>query len=179
MVGVAVQESVVRGRLSRRGRVVRPVLLHRCFVGGIIVFSVARVGFRFFPGIERRGDGRNSAVPHIPVPGSHFYEDIEARASSLLPCGNKVFIENVPAHMLHGIDPEGVDAHVDVFVVGVDQIVVDRRLFRVEIHAIPGDLSGLHRIGLPGEALLGMVDIIVGRFRLHERQSGLVLLIGG
>lgn len=54
--------------------------------------------------------------------------------------------------MLHRIHPESVNAHIDILVVAVDQILVDHRILRIEVHTIPGDLSGLDGVRLPGEA---------------------------
>lgn len=54
--------------------------------------------------------------------------------------------------MLHRIHPESIYAHINILVVAVNQILVDHRILRVKVHTIPGDLSGLDGVRLPGEA---------------------------
>ncbi len=62
----------------------------------------------------------NEISQDISVPGGYFSKNIEIRAASCLPGRNIVFIENIPAHMLHCIDTESVHTHVNIVIVGIN-----------------------------------------------------------
>ncbi|MNR53097.1 hypothetical protein D3C85_1730490 [compost metagenome] len=69
--------------------------------------------------------------------------------------------------MLHCIEPESINTHINILVIGVYQILINRRIFCVEVDAVSGNLSCLYGIRFPGKTFLRMVYVIVRLRRLH------------
>lgn len=51
--------------------------------------------------------------------------------------------------MLHCIETESIYTHINILVIGVYQILVNYRIFRVEVDAVSGNLPCLYGIGFP------------------------------
>jgi hypothetical protein len=75
------------------------------------------ISLGFFPGVERRRDRGDAMVPSVAAASADFAEHEEVRVAALLGVflegADIVLIEGITVDLLHRIDPEGVDAHVD------------------------------------------------------------------
>jgi hypothetical protein len=84
------------------------------------------------------------------------------------------------ADLLHRIDPERVDAHLDELAIATEQILRHHRVLGIEVDAIAGDLGHLFAPGLPAEVaimVIVIVHIVIDPIGiLHHRKPGVILL---
>lgn len=97
--------------------------------------------------------------------------------------GVDVFEQIVPLDVLDGVDPQGVDAHVQVAVDAADQVFLDVLPFGSEINAVAGEMLVLQRMGaLPipaGDEALLMVPGGVEPVGVDaEEAAGLIARLG-
>ncbi len=78
--------------------------------------------------------------------------------------------------MLNGINTECVNAHVDVICVAVNKIIINNRVFCVQVNAVACNLCSLTGVVVPVERLLMMIDIIcIFIFIFHSCNTGIIL----
>ena len=112
------------------------------------------------PGVVERREVGMLAIEDGAIPRAHLREHIKrctaAQVGGCFACGDESrderFVEGQAGYMSAGIDPETVHAHVDEGGVTLDEIVIDGRVLRVEVHAVTGYL---------GEPAVGFIPVEV------------------
>ncbi len=136
VVAVALEEGVGGGGLVARAQLLLVVvhLQRRLGVVGVVLLAL-------LPGVELRGVVDRAAVPLVVDEGGDLAEDeevlgglgAELLGDALLDGGQEAAVPGGARDVYGRVDPEAVDAHVDVLVVGADQVVLDGRVLGVEV----------------------------------------------
>jgi hypothetical protein len=176
------EEGVSRGRLSVG---VGGIFKGRLGRGDVAIDGSAPVVIlALSPSVEGRGDRGDAMVPGFFGAGADFaiHEEVRVAAflGELLEGADIELVEGEAADLLHGVDPESIDAHADELAIATEQILRHHRVLGVEVDAIAGDLGHLFAPGLPAEVaimVIVIVDVVIDAIGiLHHGKTRVILL---
>ena len=159
MVVITVQQGILRSRLTTQSAsVIRGLLpaglpirmrgtsgpLGFCILVPRRGVAIPSVITTLRPCVIERAETRVVAIKDGVIPRADLREHVKRCTSAFvlrcLACGlegwDKRFVESQACDMSAGVDTEPVHAHVDEGGITLNQIVIHRRILRVQVHAV-------------------------------------------